>query len=139
MTRALADVRGLPHGIIPHTATHCNTLQHSATHGHTLQYSDCNTLQRTATRCNTLQHTMTRTLADVSGLPHGIILHSATLCNTLQHSATLCNTLTTTCCNTSQRLQHIATYHDLHSRRCAWSPSPCYTTLCNTLQHSAIF
>jgi len=39
---------------MPHTATHCNTLQHTATH--------CNTLQHTATHCNalhciTLRHT----------------------------------------------------------------------------------
>jgi len=36
------------HGM-PHTATHCNTLQHTATH--------CSTLQHTAAHCNTLQHT----------------------------------------------------------------------------------
>jgi len=60
-----------PHAL-PHTATHCNTLQHTATQ---MQHTR-NTLQHTATHCNTLQHT-------------------ATHCNTLPHTAIHCYTLQT--------------------------------------------
>ena len=73
-------------GLVPDTATHCNTLQRTATYCNTLQYTamQSNTLQHTATHCNTLQHTATPCITPQ---------HTATPCNTLQHTATHSNTL----------------------------------------------
>jgi len=62
---------------LPHTATHCNTLQHTATQCKTLQHirlhvyvylcrclrTHCNTLQHTAAYCNTIQDTATHQIA----------------------------------------------------------------------------
>ena len=72
--------------LMPHTISHCNTLQRTATHCIALQHTPAggtdaiihcvhsSLLQRTAMHCNALQRT-------------------ATHCNTLQHTATHCNTL----------------------------------------------
>ena len=65
-----------------------SALPHSATH--------CNTLQRTATLCNTLQRKRTSKYSGfcMTAVVDGSALqHCATHCNTLQHSATPCNTL----------------------------------------------
>ena len=94
--------------IVPHTATHFNTLQH------------------TATRCNTLQHAATtlcvysRYLSKFSMVGKLIAQHTATHCNTLQHTATHCNTLqhTATHCNTLQ--QHCVYIVDTWAKS-AWS------------------
>ena len=100
-------------GTLPHTATHCNTLQHTYCddddHSHygcvaactvvTLLVR-CNALQHTATHCNTLQNTATRC---------NTLQHTASHSNTLQHTVSYCNTLHHTATH-SITLQHTATH-----------------------------
>jgi len=57
---------------VPHTATHCNTLQHTATH------------------CSTLQHTADYLLDEDDIAPdfQEEVPHAAAYCSILQHTAT---------------------------------------------------
>ena len=66
---------------LPHTATHCKTLQDTARHCTTLHHTtpDCIRLHQTAPDCTRLQHSP----ADCNKLQQ-----TTTHCNTLQHTAT---------------------------------------------------
>jgi len=80
---------------VPHTATHCNTLQHTLTNGITLEHvaTQCEAWQITAIYCDALQPT-------------------ATNCNTLQtHDFTSYNTTGNACCDIPCSTLHQAATH----------------------------
>ena len=113
-----AAIAGPCYNTLPHTATHCNTLQRTIVMQHTtapqpqlqvLFAIHCNALQRTATHCTALQQQQPRSRNCMS-----FLWHTATYCDILQHTTTHCNTLQ-------------------HASPTAMIARP----FCNTLQHTA--
>ena len=141
--------------MLPHTATHCNTMQHTATHCNTLH---CNilhlqhsaiqriviyyiTLQHTATPgADTLHHTATPGAAGA----HRRVCQRCH-CNTLQHTATSCSnrgSRRASPCMPTMPLQHTASHRNtlqLHGQqaRIIVYANDATATHCNILQHLA--
>ena len=99
---------------LPHTATHCNTLQHTAALigdlcrrliADSLQHTaaHCNTLQHTATHCNTLQHTASLIGDSCRRLIADSLQHAAAHCNTLQYTAAHCRETRETDCRLTSK------------------------------------
>ena len=125
--------------VLPHTATHCNTLQHSATHCKTLQHiATCAYCYTPGLCLHILQHIMqlaARTATHFHTLQHTIKAsecNETTRCNTLQHTINVSKRNEPAHCNT---LQHTIKApdrnepaHPLDGRRYPWR--------CNTLHHT---
>jgi len=105
MTRNLVASAGV--SLLQHTATQRNILPHTATHCHTLQCIPFHT--------RSIIEKMTRNFVASAGV--SLLQHTATHCNTLQQTATHCNRLPHTAthsephCNTLQCIL----LHTLHN------------------------